>query len=659
MQEEAYTLRPVLRNRSAIVDWTDLQLFITWLMCEGSKIKCPLELRQGRSRANANVILVIPYLDTEYIMSNFDQMKVLLSDATSGASLFRLKTPHIRVDSGYCTAMQKLLTMDAIEELYKGVESKTVQNSIMPKEVMKEEDYPSVDELEDLSTSPSEMENTVTTDVSKESIVCTLRGNLEASRMLCKTKDDVNKAIERYKHTRFTYTDASPECLDEGNLDGGSKGPGECEFKLTDSLLEKYASYIHALRNDGDIKKMFAMDCEMVSTTKGTGLARITIVDVLFNVVFDSLVMPLNKVTNYRTLYSGITEELLDGVTVTLDDVNCALNRIIDSDTILIGHSLHYDLRACKISHQRVIDTAYMYRDRKTSSKPSLFTLCKTQLELDMQRQHGHDSLNDAVVSMYLAVEGIMVLSPFITVGVDILSETALKILTSDKGVYCEPRIHIFDPMADSYGNSISENVKIEKTNDDETSVNELLNVLMEHSGDDGTGMYVLVLREFQLNCIRYLFQNIDNKKSLTKRLNSKVVSAYFTKLSGTIERIAKGINHNDVLLVTNLVGNVAQKSILWRAMNGTNENKKNGLLKLLKTIYRMAHETSDSQPSNEENIETIPECISQLYAKSETIAISLLKREYEIASRWCELNWMTVVSKQESNKRRIEKTES
>lgn len=53
------------------------------------------------------------------------------------------------------------------------------------------------------------------------------------------------------------------------------------------------------------------------------------------------------------TQWSGITEELLRPVTKTLADAQSALLGIVDSDTILVGHSLENDLRALRLAHDR------------------------------------------------------------------------------------------------------------------------------------------------------------------------------------------------------------------------------------------------------------------------------------------------------------------
>lgn len=95
---------------------------------------------------------------------------------------------------------------------------------------------------------------------------------------------------------------------------------------------------------------MYALDCEMCQTTNGEKeLTRISIVNENLEVVYDTLVKPYNKITNYLTKFSGITKALLDPVTVRLEDVQRKVREILPSDAILVGQSLNFDLHAMKV----------------------------------------------------------------------------------------------------------------------------------------------------------------------------------------------------------------------------------------------------------------------------------------------------------------------
>ena len=47
--------------------------------------------------------------------------------------------------------------------------------------------------------------------------------------------------------------------------------------------------------------RVWAMDCEMVNTTVGSELVRVTLLDHAGNTAYESLVMPPNKILDYNT----------------------------------------------------------------------------------------------------------------------------------------------------------------------------------------------------------------------------------------------------------------------------------------------------------------------------------------------------------------------
>ena len=68
---------------------------------------------------------------------------------------------------------------------------------------------------------------------------------------------------------------------------------------------------------------MFGLDCEMCRTVKAENeLARVSIVDENYKSIYETLVKPDNRITNYLTQWSGITKEMMDNVTKTLKEVS-------------------------------------------------------------------------------------------------------------------------------------------------------------------------------------------------------------------------------------------------------------------------------------------------------------------------------------------------
>ena len=154
-----------------------------------------------------------------------------------------------------------------------------------------------------------------------------------------------------------------------------------------------------------DESPMFAIDCEMVSTIEDNLIgdaARISVVDECGECVYDTFVKPYTAVTDYRTKYSGITEELLDGVTTTLADVQQKMKQLIPADAILVGQSLENDFWSLKLFHPYVIDTSLLFTNN-SRCKPKLRALAQHLLKSSIQKSDkGHSSIEDALTCMRL-----------------------------------------------------------------------------------------------------------------------------------------------------------------------------------------------------------------------------------------------------------------
>lgn len=68
-------------------------------------------------------------------------------------------------------------------------------------------------------------------------------------------------------------------------------------------------------------------------------------------VVYDTLVKPRNRITDYLTHFSGITKKSLVDVDVRLEDVQKSIRALLPPDAILVGQSLNFDLIALKVMY--------------------------------------------------------------------------------------------------------------------------------------------------------------------------------------------------------------------------------------------------------------------------------------------------------------------
>jgi RNA exonuclease 1 len=158
--------------------------------------------------------------------------------------------------------------------------------------------------------------------------------------------------------------------------------------------------------DQGSYKGILGIDCEMVKTTKGPELARVSLITDSGEILYDEFVIPEFPVLDYLTQFSGITPSLLNSATKTLELVQKDLKTLINSSSVLCGHSLENDLKSLKLIHTRVCDTSLLFPHKFAGRRLSLKSLSTQYLNRSIQTvlftQKGHNSVEDAQATLDL-----------------------------------------------------------------------------------------------------------------------------------------------------------------------------------------------------------------------------------------------------------------
>ncbi|KAF9247301.1 ribonuclease H-like protein [Melanogaster broomeanus] len=151
-----------------------------------------------------------------------------------------------------------------------------------------------------------------------------------------------------------------------------------------------------------------ALDCEMIYTTGGMQVARVSVVDGSGTEIFDELVRMDDGVAviDYNTRFSGITQEEHQKASLSLPSIRRSLDAFINSETIVIGHALENDLKTLRMIHYQCVDTAILFPHRAgLPYRRSLRDLVKEHLGISIQTgggSTGHSSVEDSVATLNL-----------------------------------------------------------------------------------------------------------------------------------------------------------------------------------------------------------------------------------------------------------------
>lgn len=155
----------------------------------------------------------------------------------------------------------------------------------------------------------------------------------------------------------------------------------------------------------------------MAGVIGGSGeVVRLCAVDYIAGeVLIDSLVVPAEKIIQWRTKYSGVSPAMLAGARARGEALwgwqgaRAELWKYMDADTILIGQSLHNDLSALRMVHTCVVDSAILAKNAVDPDCPrswSLKTLSNALLGLKIQTgKSGHDCMEDTLATREVVLE--------------------------------------------------------------------------------------------------------------------------------------------------------------------------------------------------------------------------------------------------------------
>ncbi|KND91474.1 RNA exonuclease 4 [Tolypocladium ophioglossoides CBS 100239] len=162
----------------------------------------------------------------------------------------------------------------------------------------------------------------------------------------------------------------------------------------------------HGLSSGFEIGKYVAMDCEMVGVGPGgheSALARVSMVDFHGRQIYDSYVKQREKVTDWRSNVSGVSQKEMRFAR----DFDLVQRESFDilKDRVLIGHDIRHDLDALQLSHppRDIRDTSKYPGFKKFGSgrKPALRVLVRELLGVNI-KDGPHSSTEDARVTMLL-----------------------------------------------------------------------------------------------------------------------------------------------------------------------------------------------------------------------------------------------------------------
>ncbi|PCH41072.1 hypothetical protein WOLCODRAFT_69616 [Wolfiporia cocos MD-104 SS10] len=197
-------------------------------------------------------------------------------------------------------------------------------------------------------------------------------------------------------------------CSRPSESEGCERGPHVFYESAPEDLHRRHPfSYSHGRGTDTTLD-VVALDCEMVYTTGGMRVARVSVVDAAGKEIFDEFVRMDDgvEVIDFNTRFSGITPELYASARLPLASVRASLDTLIGARTVIIGHALENDLKTLRMIHHCCVDTAVLFpHPSGPPYRRALRTLAKEFLGKTIQSGGGtvgHSSVEDSIATLDL-----------------------------------------------------------------------------------------------------------------------------------------------------------------------------------------------------------------------------------------------------------------
>jgi len=155
-----------------------------------------------------------------------------------------------------------------------------------------------------------------------------------------------------------------------------------------------YVNTVYRIPTNINDFQVYGIVCEMCYRQQDLEDNQIIFIDMYDNVVYQTYIKPEIEIIDYNSGYNGIYESALEGIQITLPQLQNILKNFIHSNTVLVGHDLGNDLRALRFSHPNCFETSILFP--RAFLRNSLKYLASYYLSREIQCSRAHFPEEDA-----------------------------------------------------------------------------------------------------------------------------------------------------------------------------------------------------------------------------------------------------------------------